>query len=236
MAKTSKFDSIEKAKEYILAHPDESKMEQAVATGFGDRTIARARAELVYEGKLAPSRKKVAPAKDAPSPPASVAPEAEPAGPPAPESTAPGPAPTGGLLDNLAMQQLANLIDTAASEEDDTTVHKRLLKQCLLFAFDTRLHPDTRMSASQMWSKLRDQSKARELGPGKPKTRADAVVRLRDMNAAVGVSIWFEAGIAAFGVPTLIQFLTDLQKEPADATEVDEAAPPRPSEEAPSAS
>lgn len=215
MSKTGKFDSVEKAKVYILAHPDESKIVQSVGSGFSDSTIARARAELIHEGKLAPSRKKEAPPKVAPSPP-----KAETIAPPKSESTATEPAPSDSLLDHSAMQALADMIDVTSSEEDDVLTRKRLIKQCLTFAIDPRLHPDTRMSATQMWDKLTAQSKARELGPGKPKTRADAVARLSDLNAAVGLSIWLEAGVNAFGASAMIEYLMSMQQETADEREV----------------
>ncbi len=173
----AKADAISRAKTYILAHQDESKMQQSVGSGFSEPTIARARAELVRDGLIPASRKKETPSVGPAVRPVSEAPSPQ------------APAPTGGNVDAQAMQALADMIDAAASEEDDGLVHKRLLKQCLLFAFDTRLHPDTRMSASQMWSKLKDQTKARELGPGKPKTFDDAVARLSELQVACGLDV-----------------------------------------------
>lgn len=173
-------DAVARAKVYILAHPDESRLQQSVATGISTASIARARAELVHEGKLAASRKQ-----------RPVQPAAPPSA-PSVEPTAP-PAPVGGLVDSIAMRTLADMIDTVSDEEDDAVTHRRLLRQCLMFAFDTTLHADTRMSASQMWSKLKDQTKARELGPGAPKTFAAVVDRLYDLMDACGAEAVLEA-------------------------------------------
>ena len=204
----SKWSSIERAKEYILAHKDESKEEQSLGSGLSDRTISRARAELIYEKKLAPSRKNKPKIKKVVK---FVHVEQAAPVPKSPSPAEPAPPSSGSLLDSEAMKALSDLIDEAAEESDDAVVHKRLLKQCLMFAFDTRLHPDTRMSASQMWSKLKDQTKARELGPGKPKTRTEAIKRVSDILTAVGPEITMSAVEMSFNV---------IQKEPTDAGEV----------------
>lgn len=216
MPSESKFSApdgaVEQAKKYILAHPDESKMQQGVSTGLSERTIARARAELVRDGLLPASRKTKKSAEPAPE-----------AARPVPVASPPtAPPPTSGLsgaLDHNAMEVLAGLIDESGDDEiDEEKTRKRLLKQCLAFAFDTRLHPDTRMSASQMWSKLKDQTRARELGPGKPKTRDEAIARMSDLMKAVGAEITLAAVNRTFTV-----------QEPTDATPVeavDETPPP----------
>ena len=212
----SKFSAVEQAKAYILLHQDESKIEQSIGSGLPERTIARARAELIYEKKLpAPRNKTGRPPKPKTKTVKFI--HIEQAAPPVVESPspadplppAPSPPSSGSLLDNEAMKALSALIDEASEEQDDTLVHKRLLKQCLMFAFDTRLHPDTRMSASTLWNKLKDQTRARELGPGKPKTREDATARMAELMFAVGAEITLAAVNRVFNV-----------QEPANAGEL----------------
>jgi hypothetical protein len=196
-------DAVARAKVYILAHSDESRLQQSVATGISTATIARARAELVHEGKLAASRKQR---------------PVQPAAPPSPPTAAVAvPAPVGGLVDSVAMRTLADMIDTVSDEEDDAVTHRRLLKQCLMFAFDTTLHADTRMSASQMWQKLKDQTKARELGPGAPKTFAAVVDRLYDLMDACGAEAVLEA---------VNRFLTTRPSHEGDVPAVNDQAAP----------
>jgi hypothetical protein len=98
------------------------------------------------------------------------------------------------------MMELAAMVDMAVESGDDERIQKLLIKQCIVFALRSDLHPDTRMSASQMWGKLRDMAKAKDLGPGKPKTRKDAVERTRDVLVAVGPEITLEAVHLAFHV------------------------------------
>ena len=179
----------ERARDYILAHPDESKSQQAQATGLSPRTIATVRAELVAAGKLRPNRRvvgKPVKATKVMSPPA-----------PAPASSGEqtDQAASPQLLDHEAMLALADMDDIDSL--DDAETHKRLLKQALRFAFNPKLHPDTRMSASQMWSKLRDQARAKDLGPGAPLTLEDAVARMLDMHTAAGVRVVLGAILAA---------------------------------------
>jgi hypothetical protein len=104
------------------------------------------------------------------------------------------------MLDTAAMRAIADMADIENLDLDDADVHKRLLKQCIRFAFDPNLHPDTRMSASTMWAKLKDLQKARDLGPGKPMTFETAVSRMCDLMQAAGPEITLAAVNAAFDV------------------------------------
>ena len=195
MSKESRRTNLEIARAYVLKHPDQSKALQSVNTGLSERTIANARAELISEGLLPQSRKGFKP---------SVAP------------TSATPAPQETLRDHQAMQKLADMIN--APDLDEGEIIRRFLKQCISFSFDTSLHADTRMSASQMWAKLRDATKSHDLGPGKPKTRAEAIERLKNLLIAVGPDITIAAVNLAFTV-----------KEPADEGQVpaDNAEAPR---------
>jgi hypothetical protein len=199
-----------KAREYVLSHPDESKRQQAKGAEVSEPTIARIRAELIKEGLFAPSRKDTQPRGNRVTPPPLVFKdeptivEARRMAPPRPTRYTPE-----GLLDAEAMATIADLAEQM-EEADDETVHKKLLRQCLTFAFDPKLHPDTRMSASQMWAKLRDLLKAKDLGPGKPVDFEAGTLRLADLMSACGpqmtlaaVKIAFDTKEAPGGQPTL---------------------------------
>lgn len=208
----------QRAKEYISAHPDETKEAQAKACFVSTRLIALARVELIKEGVLPPARKTepepsplAVPRKKAKRPPTVPAPRAS-------SSTeedvaSPSVTPPPSMLDHDAMTAMADMIDEL-DDLDDEDVHKRLLRQCLTFAFNPKLHPDTRMSASQMWAKLRDQAKTKDLGPGIPLTFEAAVERMRDLMVAAGTQITLAAVHAAFKV------------EPENGTQTNEQAPP----------
>lgn len=190
---------LKQARAYILANPTMTKSQIVLLTGLSDSTIARARRDLVTEGLLQASRN--APVQEPTPDTIAGQPEEAAENTPAPETTVKRPVKGGtSILDHAAMMQLAEMIDTAVESGDDAYIQKMLIKQCLVFALRTDLHPDTRMTASQMWGKLRDMARAKDLGPGKPKTRADAVLRTRDMLIAVGPEITVEAVRLAFDV------------------------------------
>jgi len=176
---------LEQARTYILQNPTHSKSQCVLATGCSDATVARARRDLILEGLLAPPRN-AAPRTAEPGSKAAQPTEAKTAvdTPPPAKSTAP--AKGSSLLDHAALVELAKMIDDLVDAGDDETIHRRLIKQCLTFAFRPDLHPDTRMSASQMYGKLRDMARAKELGPGKPKTFTIGVERLTDLLIACG--------------------------------------------------
>lgn len=181
---------MERAEAYVLAHPDESKQEQAAGAKVSHTMIAIVRKRLILKGKLQPSRKD--PTRYPRRPRAQ-----EPAVEASPAISKPA-----AMLDHQAMTAMGDMIDAVEGLDDltDDDVHKRLLKQCLTFAFNSKLHPDTRMSASQMWAKLRDQAKSKDLGPGVPLLFEDAVERARDLMVAMGPEITLAAVNLAFTV------------------------------------
>jgi hypothetical protein len=193
MEKSMGAAKLQRAREYILAHKDESKSQQILGTGLSEGTISTARRDLVAEGKLPPDRKitKTKLTEKAAEVPAPLL----------PQTTAEG-MPQGGdtVRDSAAMFRIAEMIDESVDKGNDADVVKLLLRQALKFATDPDLHPDTRMSASQMWHKLKDMTRAKDLGPGVPKTRADAVARVRDVLITVGPEITVEAVHAAFEI------------------------------------
>lgn len=187
-----------RAKAYILEHPDESKEVQALGADVSISLIGMARAQLIKDGLLPPSRKAGGPAlePEAPSPPAQE--QADPPEPKPEKKTKPA-----SMLDSQAMQALADMIEKDLSGLDDDGIRQKLLKQCLLFAFNPALHPDTRMSASQMWAKLKERQREADLGPGAPTNFDTAVERLRDIMVACGPKITLAAVNLAFDVETL---------------------------------
>lgn len=182
---------LQRAKDYILAHPDESKDQQAAGANVSRAYIGTARKELIEAGLLAPSRKAY------PSPVlATIASEEAAQGTESPPRAVPAVNSGGSLRDHEAMVALAELADQIDTMTPDEVL-KKLARQCLIFSFDPKLHVDTRMSAGQQWLKLRDAQKAKDLGMGKPLTREDAVGRLNEMQYAAGPEITFEAIMAA---------------------------------------
>jgi hypothetical protein len=201
----------ERARAYVLAHPDESKRQQAIAVGCGERLIAFARAELIAEGKLVPSRKmsvaggQAEIADNQPREPRSV-----------PAAKVPE------MLDSEAMRALADMEALDSEDLSDEEIHKRLVKLCIRFAFDPKLHPDTRMSASLQWAKLKDQQKSNLLGPRKPMTFEDGVFRLSDLMRECGP----EMVMAALNVAFDVKEKGDEGKVPADQGQAAPGAAP----------
>lgn len=219
---------IRQAREFLVIHPDMSRSQVSASTGISEATIARARRDLVAEGTLSPARnappqpQELLPRTPDPDPSAIAdAAEREGGAPPA----APPPSKKVGantLLDSAALMELAAMADEAIESGDDETIQKKLSKQALVFAFRIDLHPDTRMSASQMYYKLKDMAKAKDLGPGKPKTYAIGVDRLSDMMVACGPEMTMAAVHKAFEVK---EAQADVKQPPPQQQETAPAAP-----------
>jgi len=207
----------EAARAEYLHHPDASIAEVAKATGVAVRTVARARETLVKEGLLAPGRNATTSAADAAAlaltartmgtaPPKALqelqeGPQDDPGSTIRPKQ---GPtAPRQGTIDGEALRKMSEMLDQLADEDDDIT-RKRMLRQVKRFAFDPNLHPDTRMSASQLWAKLLDMQRAKDLGPGVPLTIVNAVERVTDFDKACGVKIAVSALFRAFPVEQVL--------------------------------
>lgn len=217
------------AKDYYLRHPDASINDVCKATDVPLRTVARARADLVAKGLLAPGRNASDSAAEAAA--LAVASRVAPAEPdavptseePAPTSEEPAnlsvtegrPGKKPATLDDEALRSIDKMLDELSSEEDNEVVRKKMLKQVQRFAFDPRLHPDTRMSASQLWAKLIDLARGKSLGPGKPLTLVEAISRATDFCKAAGAKVMVPAFYAAFDLPV----------EPASSTPAVEPTP-----------
>lgn len=179
---------------YLREHPDASISEASRALGLSPRTVAYARKILVEQKILPPYKRGV------------LEPEGEAAAPESPSSpveqaVSPPKKNIGGtLLDAKALEELGGMLDRIEENEDDIESQKLMLRQVKRMAFDLRLHPDTRMSAMQLWTKLRDTVTSRTLGPGKPLTRAAAIDRLVMLFEAVGPELAVEAMYKAYGI------------------------------------
>lgn len=181
-------DAKTRARAWVLSHPDESKAVQAAGANVSEGTIAAVRRDLIAEGKLPASRK----SRNVSAPPENASSDIPAA-----------PAPPPGMLDHAAMLALADIADL--EDLDDEEIQKRMLKQCIRFAFDTKLHADTRMSASNQWAKLRDQVKAKDLGPGFPMKRTDALARYKDLTASIGdIDLCVQALFAAYPIDQVV--------------------------------
>lgn len=177
---------IESVKEFILQHPSAKDFEVLEAKKCSRRTIAYARAELVAAGLIpAPRRAHV---KKAPSP--------VPAESPTPTDPSP---PAGGADYSNQIVTPETLGMLAAPEtpiddfESDPETQKRMLREAKRMAFDIKLHADTRMSAMQLWVKLKDLASARDRGPGVPLTKSSALARLMELHKACGIELVIES-------------------------------------------
>ena len=176
----------ERCRAYYLEHPDASISDVSKAIGTSTRTAAQARTELVAEGKLTPGRNSTWQKVDTSAQVPTV-------------RHTPEPNPNDKLLDDKALRILADmpLID---GDDDDEETRKKLLREVRKLAFSPDTHPDTRLSATGVWLKLKDMAKSRTDGPGKPLTRAAATSRLVNLFKMVGPDISIAAMYEAFNV------------------------------------
>lgn len=102
-------------------------------------------------------------------------------------------------LPTITPSELLAIGATEFSDEDDEETRKKLLSRCRAIALDPGMHPDTVLSASQVYIKLKDAVRAKSLGPGRPLSHEDAVARLARLMAACGAEIVHDAITSAFG-------------------------------------
>jgi len=198
-----------KATAFFLQNPNASIADCEMATGFSNRTCAQARSNLAAKGLMTSGRNRK-PREPRPDEQGPIPTEAPNEGPTAPGSAAA--LPDGTLLDDAGMRALAdpNTGFLADLDLDDEETRKKLLREVKRIAFDAASHPDTRLSATQVWLKLKDMAKTRELGPGVPLTRVAAIARLKDLISAVGLEMALEALLLAFGIARLVAALYKL--------------------------
>ena len=192
-------------KKYLLEHPDASNSQVGTALGASRRTIEYARADLVDDG-LAPeawlvNRKfvpkaylaesatlKKLPAGSLPnfSPVYTKAVGGNPAAKTAEQLIAP--------FTPLASEDLYRLLAAGDDVEiDDEKTRVAMLKQLRLMSFDASLHQSIRMSAMDLYNKLKESARGQTIGPGKPLTHAAALDRLMLLFKAIGPELVIEA-------------------------------------------
>jgi hypothetical protein len=158
----------EQAESFLLANQAAKDSEVAASTGIDKVTVGRARANLISQGLLPESTRKRATPARAKAP-------ARPTGPP-PDS----------LLTDADMRDL----ELGAMTDEDT--RKKILTALRKIAFSPGINTETAMNAMALWVKLKDAAASKELGPGKPLTRADAKERVLSLMKAVGFDLIFE--------------------------------------------
>lgn len=144
-------------KTLMLTNPELSNVEISRQTGASTRAVTYARAALRNEGRSSNSRKTQS------LPPHSEATELTPE-----------------AIEKLSSSENIEL------EIGDSTTRALIVRSVQRMALDPRLHPDTRLSASQIWVKLKDLARTTELGPGPPRTQQEIIDRLLRIFKAVG--------------------------------------------------
>lgn len=142
----------------MLADPHLSNVEIQRQTGASTRTVTYARASLRREGLLPDSRKSTQNPENLPT-----------------ETLSP---------EDLKRLEKAENIDDELGDDDQ--IRLKIVRSVQRMALNPKLAPDTRLSASQIWVKLKDVSKEEELGPGAPRTEAEVIDRLLRIFEAVG--------------------------------------------------
>jgi len=174
------------AKNAIIKTPDATDYEIAKKTGVSPRTVASARADLIVEGVLQPNRRVPEPTKIEISQKIDEIKPAEATDQPLTEESE---------KQMLGGKTLREIVDVEVDEdlENDEETRKKLLRIIKNIAFNQRTHPDTRITAIQAWTKLRDIARTKELGPGLPLSEEDVLNRLTRIYRAVGPKLAIKA-------------------------------------------
>lgn len=228
MRQYRKGETMAAAKAFFLQFPEATiKEAHRRLVGVSERTIAQARSELATDGLLKPGRNlgRRKPAREpVPVPDSSLIGTAGAVlfgTPPVPTGT-PAPRDPDRLLSDEELMRAADPNVSLADEIDDLDdeeTRKRLLREIKRLAFDPNTHDDTKLSATQVWLKLKDMAKAKDLGPGRPLTRAVALERLTSLHRAVlDCRLVVEGAIAAYGPQLVVDSIYALLgiKEPTD--------------------
>lgn len=173
--------AIAKALAFYRRNPQSTMKEVAAACQVSLRLAWQARQQMVIEGVCKPNKR------------AGVSLEA----PGLSTQLIPPSLPAGGLLDGEQLAQLA-AGDTTSVDETDSETRTRMLYELRAIAFNPATYVDTRVTAMKAWFALKDVVSAKDLGPGKPKTFEDAVLRLCNILTACGATISIEAMQRAF--------------------------------------
>jgi hypothetical protein len=181
----------EKAKKLLLAFPNRKDEDLAKEIGSSSRTVARARAELVKSGGIPSHRGPTGGTTG--SFPDSTPPTYTP---PASKDSLPYRTVPFATLPGLSGPFIPP--DDTEIEEMDGDTRRKFLKALRIAAFDMNLSPDTRFTAMQLYLKIKDAIRAKELGPGVPLTHETALSRLVLLFSAVGIELVNEAHLLAF--------------------------------------
>jgi len=176
------------ARELILQHPGWHIKEFAKILKCSLRSISYARAQLIEEGRIPPSRNSPRDLRR--------------------KLPRPGEVTQPLKIDVVQSKELFDMIkvDTSpllnvmeqSSDPFDDEMRQKMLREVKLIAFDPATHPDTRLSAIATWAKLRDLERAKDLGPGLPMTEKQVLDRLSRLMLGVGVPIVLKALEIAF--------------------------------------
>jgi hypothetical protein len=191
---------VEKVKNYLLEFPNATKEEVMSETGASKRTYNTARAELIKTGIAPPSwvnTKKFIPHKYKPQVIESV----------------PNLVVTRGRHEKISLEDtiapfaplatvdLYKLLDAGEDPDiDDEKTRVAMLKQLRLMSFDASLHQSIRMSAMDLYNKLKETARGQTIGPGKPLNHAEALDRLCLLFKAVGATLVLEATAKVFAL------------------------------------
>ena len=175
---------------YILATPAATVKQISEANAVSMTWAHRIRRQMQMEGTIPLIR--VRRPKVLPPPPPDFSPGTH-----APEGAIPKK--IGGMLDGAALRFMASDAVPASELADEAATRDALLLQVQRLALDPSLPADLRLSATQVWVKVKDIARAKDLGPGKPLTPEDAVIRLVRLLRAVGPKIALQAFENVFG-------------------------------------
>lgn len=210
MAKERKLTKRDETIKYVLRNPRAPLKEIAKEIGASLGLVSHIRAEMARKGMVAPLTKHSTTR-------GSILPKFTP---PVKIETLE----TDQILDGEMVKKLAeseNILEDIDLNDDE--MQKKLLKQVQLMAFDASLHPDTRLNAINIYAKVKDIAKAKDLGPGPPRNEEQIIERLVRIMRAVGPSLTVKSVHYAF--PT---------GEPSDDKETDKGETSNPVAEAPS--
>ena len=208
-------------KQYFLDHPEAKDSEVCIALNASKTTVARARWDLIDEGLLpaASRRRRPGPQKETAAAP-----------PKAPKPPARDP---NEMLSGEELAELAADLD-GMDNLDDEAVRSKMLKSLRRLAFSTSVNNDTKLTAMNLWFKLKDLASIKALGPGNPLTFEAALGRLTELATACGMDLVLRAAVASFGLPAILTALSamigvpDEGKAPADPVEADSGLPRTP--------
>jgi len=154
----------------LIANPAASNSEIVEQTGASPRTVQYIRANLRKTGILEPVRG---------------------------QQTAPE-----GAKVMVTEPTIASILPQAADLTpemlSDDAIREKLLHQVQLTAFDPKVSAQTRLDAAQVWVKLRDIAREKELGPGLPRTEEEIIDRLVRIMQGCGAKLVIKALDRAF--------------------------------------